>query len=129
MHGQYESLVPLVMYHNNLSPQAAVAFSTRMIHDSYERFYVSEKALYKEISEDEIENMEAYLHACKDLIMCNLHWRYEPLPAITRITPGTTYANGIDFNSYGLKRYMEKDMVQADGSIKFDIVLPSKIVK
>jgi len=97
MHGQYESLVPLMMYHNDLEVQAAVDRGTEMIHESYHRFDQAEEALYHEVSSENLENVKTYLAACKDLIMCNLHW------------------------SYGLKRYMEKSMVQEDGSVVFQL--------
>ena len=75
MHGQFESLVPLMMYHNGLEVQAAVDRGTEMIHESYHRFYQAEQELCHEVSSEDLENVKAYLAACKDLIMCNLHWR------------------------------------------------------
>ncbi|MCJ1307922.1 hypothetical protein MMC25_001570 [Agyrium rufum] len=101
IHGQYESLVPLLMYHNKLDPQAAMDRASEMVHESYNSFNKAEQALYEEVEPEQLENVKAYVLACKDLIMCNLHW------------------------SYGLKRYMEKDMLQKDGSVIFNIRLPS----
>ena len=97
LHGQYESLVPLLMYHEDLSPQAAVDRGSEMIHQSYERFYLLEKQLYEQARTEDLENLRAYLQSFKDLAMCNLHW------------------------SYGLKRYMDEDMIQKDGTVIFDI--------
>ncbi|MCJ1404736.1 hypothetical protein MMC11_007962 [Xylographa trunciseda] len=75
MHGQFESLVPLMMYHNDLGVQAAVDRGTEMIHESYHRFDQAEQELYHEVSSENLGTVKAYLAACKDLIMCNLHWR------------------------------------------------------
>ena len=75
MHGQFESLVPLLMYHNNLGPQAAMECAANMLHESYNRFNEAEQELYKEVDADNLDKMKSYVQACKDLIMCNLHWR------------------------------------------------------
>ena len=100
MHGQYENVVPLLMYHEGLAPQAAVDKTTEMIHESYERFYQLEAKLYEAVDPAELENVKTYVHAFKDLVMCHLHW------------------------SYGLKRYMDPHMVQKAGKIVFDIQTP-----
>ena len=100
IHGQYESLVPLLMYHEGLNPQAAVNRGTEMIHESYERFYQLEARLYEAVDLAELENVKTYVHAFKDLVMCNLHW------------------------SYGLKRYMDPHMLRKDGKVIFDIQTP-----
>ena len=63
------------MYHQNLSPQAAVEQGTAMIHNCYERFYKEEQELYKDMEPAHLDNMKAYLQVFKDLVMCNLHWR------------------------------------------------------
>ena len=75
IHGQFESLVPLLMYHQKLQPQAAVERCTAMIHDSYERFYKEEQELYEDIEPEHLDNLKAYVQVFKDLVMCNLHWR------------------------------------------------------
>ena len=63
------------MYHEKLTPQAAVQHSIAMIHDCYERFYEEERELYEEIEPENLDNMKEYLQVFKDLVMCNLHWR------------------------------------------------------
>lgn len=101
IHGQFESLVPLLMYHDGLTPQAAVDRGTKMIHDSYDRFYDRERRLLEEVSPVELDSVKACLQVFKDLVMCNLHW------------------------SYGLKRYMDPEMIKSDGTVVFDIRLPA----
>ncbi|KAL8791312.1 MAG: hypothetical protein Q9195_005931 [Heterodermia aff. obscurata] len=100
IHGQYESLVPLLMYHEGLNPQAAVNRVTEMMHESYERFHRLEARLYELVDLAELENVKTYVHSFKDVVMCNLHW------------------------SYGLKRYMDPHMLQEDGKVVFDIQTP-----
>ena len=75
MHGQFESIVPLLMYHNKLQPQAAVDRCTTMIHACYERFYDEEQKLYKDVEPQNLEEVKACIQVFKDLVMCNLHWR------------------------------------------------------
>lgn len=75
MHGQFENLVPLLMYHNNLGPQAAMDEAAKMLHGSYNRFNEAEQKLYEEVDAGSLDTMKSYVQACKDLIMCNLHWR------------------------------------------------------
>lgn len=99
MHGQFESLVPLLMFHEHLGPQVAMERAARMLHESYNRFNDAEQLLYAEVDSDSLDITKSFVQACKDLIMCNLHW------------------------SYGLKRYMEKGMLQPDGSVIFPISL------
>lgn len=77
MHGLYENIVPLLMYHEHLGPQAAVDRVGEMVHESYARFHEAEEALLgDDVEERDRELVERYLLACKDKIMCNLHWRY-----------------------------------------------------
>ena len=75
INGQFENLVPLLMYHENLRPQAAVERAVDLLHESYNRFYEAELALYEQLGPEDLDVMKAYLQACKDLITCNLHWR------------------------------------------------------
>ncbi len=75
MHGQFESLVPLLMYHQKIKPQEAVDRTTAMIHDSYGRFYKKEQALYEDVDPEHLDNLKACVQVFKDLVMCNLHWR------------------------------------------------------
>ncbi|KAF2468385.1 terpenoid synthase [Lindgomyces ingoldianus] len=103
MHGQFESLIPLLMYHNNLQAQEAMAIAGDMLHECYIKFNEVEVELYKEIPVDFQTTMNRYVKACKDLIVCNLHW------------------------SYGLKRYIDEGMLQPDGRVVFPIRLPPKI--
>ena len=98
--GDYESLVPLLMYHERLAPQAAVDRGLDMLYESYERFYELEQQLYEMVSSEDLLNVKAYVHACKDLVMSNLHW------------------------SYGLKRYMGQGMDRKDGTIRFKVQTP-----
>lgn len=65
------------MYHHNLQPQAAVDRGVAMIHESYERFYQEEQALYAEVEPEHLENMKECVQVFKDLVMCNLHWRFD----------------------------------------------------
>lgn len=100
VHGQFESLIPLLMYHESLMPQAAVDRTSEMIHASYQRFYRIEMELYAEVDPENIDVVKTYVHAFKDLVMCNLHW------------------------SYGLKRYMDPQMLMNDGTVVFEIRTP-----
>ena len=98
--GDYESLVPLLMYHECLTPQAAVDRGLDMLRESYERFYELERQLYELVSPEDLLNVKAYVHAFKDLVMSNLHW------------------------SNGLKRYMSQGMDRKNGAICFKIQTP-----
>ncbi|KAF2704365.1 terpenoid synthase [Pleomassaria siparia CBS 279.74] len=102
MHGQFESLIPLLMYHNNLQAQEAMALAGDMLHECYNNFNQVELELYNEVPAELRPTMKRYVKACKDLIVCNLHW------------------------SYGLKRYMDEGMLQSDGRVIFPIKLPPK---
>lgn len=75
MHGQFESLVPLLMFHDNLGPQAAMGRAAMMLHESYNRFNEAEQLLYEEVDSGSLDITKSFVQACKDLIMCNLHWR------------------------------------------------------
>ena len=75
MHGQFESLVPLLMYHQKLEPQEAVDQGVAMIHESYQRFYKEEQRLYESVDEEFVDEVKACIQVFKDLVMCNLHWR------------------------------------------------------
>lgn len=75
MHGQFESLIPLLMYHNNIHAQEAMTLAGNMLHDCYNRFNQVEVELYKDVPVDLRPTMNRYVKACKDLIVCNLHWR------------------------------------------------------
>lgn len=77
MHGQFESLVPLLMFHEHLGPQDAMERGAGMLHESYRRFNEAEQLLYKDVDPDSLGVTKSYVRACKDLIVCNLHWRYE----------------------------------------------------
>jgi hypothetical protein len=49
-----------------------------MIHDSYARFTTAEHSLYHDVDAPNLQHLpavQAYVRACKDLIMCNLRWR------------------------------------------------------
>lgn len=50
--------------------------AAKMLHESYDRFNKAEQELYKEVDAGCLHTMKAYVQACKDLIMCNLHWRW-----------------------------------------------------
>ena len=103
MHGQYESLIPLLMYHDGLYAQKAMDRAGDMLHECYRKFNELEIEFYKEEVPAELHpTFVKYLKACKDLIVCNLHW------------------------SYGLRRYMDPGMLQADGRVVFPIRLPPK---
>ena len=75
MHGQFESLIPLLMYHENIQPQEAMKRAGDMLHECYNTFNEVEKELYKEVPADLKPTMIRYVKACKDLVVCNLHWR------------------------------------------------------
>jgi hypothetical protein len=75
MHGQFESIIPLLMYHNNLQAQEAMDHAAEMLHAYYNSFNEVELELYKEIPVDLQPSMNRYVKACKDLIVCNLRWR------------------------------------------------------
>jgi hypothetical protein len=75
MHGQFESIIPLLMYHNNLQAQEAMDHAAEMLHACYNSFNEVELELYKEIPADLQPSMNRYVKACKDLIVCNLRWR------------------------------------------------------
>lgn len=74
-HGQFESMVPLLMYHHNLSAQDAMNRAAEMCHECYREFDEVEEEMYKKIPTYLRPTMERYLMACKDLIVCNVHWR------------------------------------------------------
>jgi hypothetical protein len=67
------------MYHHpHLSPQSALHHAASMIHDSYARFTTAEHSLYHDVDAPNLQHLpavQAYVRACKDLIMCNLRWR------------------------------------------------------
>jgi hypothetical protein len=75
MHGQFESLIPLLMYHNNISAQEAMDLAGDMLHEWYNNFNEVEVELYREVPADIRSTMSQYVKAGKDLVMCNLHWR------------------------------------------------------
>lgn len=75
MHGQFESLIPLLMYHDNIQPQQAMRRAGDMLHKCYSTFNEVEEELYKEVPVDLQPTMNRYVKACKDLIVCNLYWR------------------------------------------------------
>ena len=75
MHGQYESLVPLLMYHKDLRAQEAMALAADMLHECYNKFNEVEAELYKEVDKDLLPTMNQYVKAMKDLVVCNLYWR------------------------------------------------------
>jgi hypothetical protein len=75
MHGQFESLIPLLMYHGKLTAQEAMTRAGDMVHDCYRKFDEVEEEMYKEVPADLRPTMKRYLAACKDLVVCNLHWR------------------------------------------------------
>lgn len=75
MHGQFESLIPLLMYHGNIQPQEAMQRAGDMLHECYRTFNELEKEFYKEIPAELQPTMSRYIKACKDLVVCNLHWR------------------------------------------------------
>ena len=89
IHGQFESMIPLLMYHQKLSPQAAIDRSVAMLHESYERFYTAEQKLYDEVKADDdpdhLIEVKAYVQLFKDIVMGNLHWRLVlfPFPLLT----------------------------------------------
>ena len=63
------------MYHQKLSPQAAVDRCAAMMHESYERFYKKEEELYKEIDAEHLDNVKAYVQVFKDMVMSVHHWQ------------------------------------------------------
>ena len=75
MHGEFESLIPLLMYHSNLQAQGAMDLAGDMLHECYNKFNEVEVELYKEVPKDLRPTMNSYVKACKDLVVCNLHWR------------------------------------------------------
>ena len=50
--GLYENIVPLLMYHERLSPQAVMNRADILMHESYARCYAAEAALMTEIDAD-----------------------------------------------------------------------------
>ena len=75
MHGQFESLIPLLMYHERLSAQAAMDCAVAMTFESCKRFNAAEKALYAYVDADSLPGVQAYVQACQDLLVSGLHWR------------------------------------------------------
>lgn len=63
------------MYHEKIQPQAAMQRAGEMLHKCYRTFNEVEEELYKEVPADLQPTMNRYVKACKDLIVCNLHWR------------------------------------------------------
>lgn len=63
------------MFHEHLGPQVAMERAARMLHESYNRFNDAEQLLYAEVDSDSLDITKSFVQACKDLIMCNLHWR------------------------------------------------------
>ncbi|KAL9576573.1 MAG: hypothetical protein Q9212_006987 [Teloschistes hypoglaucus] len=96
-HGQYDSLVPFLMYHDGLNAQLAVDRAAQMCRESYDRFYQLGAQLYEQVGSQDEEIVKAHVHGLKDVVMGNLHW------------------------SYRLKRYLGKGTVRQDGSIAFVI--------
>ncbi|KAK0514066.1 hypothetical protein JMJ35_003788 [Cladonia borealis] len=103
LNGQLENLIPLLMYHDKIGPQAAVDRATDMLHECYAMFNEEEEKLYSEISPENINDVKQYIRASKHPIMSNLYW------------------------SYGVKRYFKDDMRQEDGSMAFRISLGGDI--
>lgn len=92
-----------------------------MLHECYNRFNEVEVELYKEVPVDLRSTMDCCVKACKDLIICNLHWssgyRFYPKRRIA--------SNWYMFQyRYGLKPYMDESMLQPDGRVVFPIKLP-----
>ena len=63
------------MYHESLGAQAAIDRATQMMFEAYDRFDQTEHKLYQQVKPENLKDVESYIWACKDLIMCNLHWR------------------------------------------------------
>ena len=99
-HGQYDNIVPLLMYHEGLNPQAAVDRVVAMLREGYERARRLEEQLYAMVSLADLPAVKAYVHDCKNVVTANLHW------------------------SHGLKRYMEKVTMRDDGTVSFEIQTP-----
>ena len=63
------------MYNNKIGAQEAMTLAGDMLHECYNKFNEIEIELYKDIPADLRPTMITYLKACKDLVVCNLHWR------------------------------------------------------
>ncbi|KAL9578090.1 MAG: hypothetical protein Q9203_007221 [Teloschistes exilis] len=96
-HGQYDNLVPFLMYHDDLNAQSAVDRAVQMCRESYDRFYQLEAQLYEQVGSQDEGIVKAHVHGLKDVVMGNLYW------------------------SYSLERYVGKGVVREDGSIAFVI--------
>lgn len=95
--GQYDNLVPFLMYHDDLNAQLAVDRAVQMCRESYNRFYQLEAQLYEQVGSHDEGIVKAHVHGLKDVVMGNLLW------------------------SYSLERYVGKGVIREDGSIAFVI--------
>ncbi|KAL9583495.1 MAG: hypothetical protein Q9212_002666 [Teloschistes hypoglaucus] len=95
--GQYDSLVPLLMYHRGLTLQAAVDQAVQMLHEVYDRLQKFEVYLSRQLTSEHAEEVKACVQTYKNLAICNLNW------------------------SYGCRRYLDQSNVQNDGSLAFEI--------
>lgn len=70
--GQFESWIPLTMYHRHLSVQAAMDSTGQMVRDASAKILKAEKALYAQVDAANLPAVQTFILGIKHIVLCCL---------------------------------------------------------
>jgi hypothetical protein len=90
---EVDNIIPILVYHHNVSAQEAVDMTVQILEGSYKAFTAAVERLRCTVdaeSEDVKRDVEVWVDACVDMLVGNVAWSL----AIPRYLPRTAFSDG-----------------------------------
>jgi type II secretory pathway predicted ATPase ExeA len=90
---EVDNIIPILVYHHNISAQDAVNMTIKMLEESYKSFNAAVERLERAVDAESKEvkrDVEILVDACVDLLVGNVAWSL----ATRRYLPRTAFSDG-----------------------------------